>query len=155
MILLSACLGGDNCKYNGGNNFRPEWNKNLEKLEYLPVCPEILGGLPVPRPPCEIKGGSGIDVLAGYARVIGADGSDFTDYFLRGAYKTLLLAKNAGINTAVFKSRSPSCGSCKIYDGTFSSRLMDGDGVTAALLKLHNIKVVDEEYLLETCCPSE
>ena len=155
MILLSACLGGDNCKYNGGNNYRPEWNNNLKKLEYLPVCPEIMGGLPVPRPPCEIKGGSGIDVLAGYARVIGAYGGDFTDYFLRGAYKTLLLAKNAGINTAVFKSRSPSCGSCKIYDGTFSSRLIGGDGVTAALLKLHNIKVVDEEYLMDTDCPSE
>lgn len=149
MILLSACLGGNNCKYNGGNNYRSEWNKNLAKLEYLAVCPETLGGLPVPRPPCEIKGGSGIDVIAGYARVISADGRDLTDYFLRGAYKTLLLAKNAGITTAVFKSRSPSCGSCKIYDGTFSSRLMDGDGVTAALLKLHNIKVVDEEYLLE------
>lgn len=147
MIMLSACLGGVNCKYNGGNNYRSEWSQILGQQEYLSVCPETMGGLPVPRPPCEIRGGTGLDVIAGYARVIAADGRDVTDHFLLGAYKTLLMAKRAGVDTVVFKSRSPSCGSGKIYDGTFRSRLIDGDGVTTALLKLHKIKVVDENSL--------
>lgn len=147
MKIISACLGGINCKYNGGNNYQQVFKDMTDKGDCRLICPETTGGLPVPRLACEIKGGTGLDVIAGYARVIDQLSRDLTDYFLAGAYQTLLVAKNAGADTAILKSRSPSCGVGKIYDGTFSGKLIAGDGVTTALLKLHGLKVINsDEY---------
>lgn len=144
MKIISACLCGINCKYNGGNNLVPALKELAEKENALLVCPETMGGLPVPRSACEIKGGTGLDVIAGHARVTDTEGCDLTDFFLAGAYEVLTMAKKAGIDSAILKSRSPSCGAGKIYDGSFKSRLIDGDGVTSALLKLHDIQVITE-----------
>lgn len=148
--MISACLCGINCKYNGSSNYEPHFKKLAASEPCILVCPETIGGLPVPRIPCEIFGGTGREVIAGFALVIDRNGHDLTDYFIEGAYQTLVLAKNKGINTAILKSRSPSCAVGKIYNGTFSSETIDGDGVTAALLKIHGIKVIsDEAYLLQ------
>lgn len=147
MILISACLCGVNCKYSGGNNLHPEFLKLLKNGEVLPVCPEQLGGLTTPRSTSEITGGTGQDVLEGQAKVTNRE-TDLSSYFVKGAYETLHLAEQAGIKTAILQPRSPSCGCGKIYDGTFSGRLIEGDGVTAALLKQHGIKVWNaDEYL--------
>lgn len=150
MKMISACLCGVNCKYNGGNNFEPRLKELMDSEECILICPETCGNLPVPRNACEIKGGTGKDVIAGYAKVIDTKGRDLTDYFLTGAYKTLLEAKKAGVDYAILKSRSPSCGTDKIYDGTFSSNIISGDGVTSALLRMHGITVInDQDYLLK------
>jgi uncharacterized protein YbbK (DUF523 family) len=127
MRIVSACLCGINCKYNGDNNRHEEFVKELRDGQVLPLCPEQLGGLPTPRGACEIKGGSGEDV---------------------GAQECLAIMRLAGVDEAVLQRRSPSCGAGKIYNGSFSGRLIEGDGVTAALLKKYGIKVWnDEDYL--------
>lgn len=147
MKLISACLCGMNCKYNGGNNSHPYFLELLKQGEILPICPEQLGGLPTPRASCEILGGSGANVLQDKAKVITKAGEDLSAWFIKGAQESLQLAKQAGISEAILQSRSPSCGCGKIYDGMFSGNLITGDGVTAALLKLHGIKVWnDEDY---------
>ena len=148
MRVVSACLCGINCKYNGDNNKHEEFVKELRDGQVLPLCPEQLGGLTTPRSACEIEGGSGEDVLAGRARVINAAGEDLTVFFIKGAQECLAIMRQAGIDEAVLQRRSPSCGVNKIYDGSFSSHLIAGDGVTAALLRKHGIKVWnDEDYL--------
>lgn len=149
MKLISACLCGVNCKYNGLNNSDPYFLALLKQGEVLPVCPEQLGGLPTPRPSCEIIGGTGIDVLHGKAKIINKDGEECSAAFIKGAQECLKLAQTAGITEAILQSRSPSCGSGKIYDGTFSGRLIPGDGVTAALLKTHGMKVMNDEEFKE------
>lgn len=111
----------------------------------LPVCPEVLGGAPVPRPPCELGGGTGAAILAGTARACTASGSDVTKILIEGARRTLQLAVKYGIKKAILKSKSPSCGKGEIYDGTFSRSLRRGDGVTTALLKRHRIKIYTEK----------
>lgn len=114
----------------------------------LPVCPEQLGGLPTPRPPAEIVGGSGEDVLDGTARVLTCDGIDITDNYLRGAREVLRLAQLAGAQEVILKERSPSCASCEIYDGSFTGKLKAGCGVTTALLRRNGFRVVsDVEYI--------
>lgn len=145
MIMISGCLLGINCKYNGGNNLNPKIMSNLRGKPLIVVCPEAMGGLSIPRSPCEIQGGDGHDVLAGRARVVSYEGHDVTRYFLDGAFECLRLARLNDVKVAVLKKRSPSCGNGKIYDGTFSSVVVDGDGVTAALLKSHGIEILDEE----------
>ena len=148
MLVVSACLCGINCKYNGANNAQEYFINELREGHVIPICPEQLGGLTTPRAACEILGGSGEDVLAAQARVIDADGYDLTLQFIQGARECLSLVKRAGINEAVLQRRSPSCGAGKIYNGSFSGQLIDGDGVTTALLKKHGIKVWnDEDYL--------
>jgi uncharacterized protein YbbK (DUF523 family) len=144
LILTSACLCGVNCKYNGLNNLHPRFLELLEQNQVLPVCPEQLGGLCTPRYPSEILKGSGIDVLEGRSPVITSTGRDVTEQFIRGAKETLNIARLAKIKLAVLKSHSPSCGVGQIYDGTFTSSLTSGDGVTAALLKKHNIRVISD-----------
>jgi uncharacterized protein YbbK (DUF523 family) len=111
------------------------------------VCPEVDGGLGTPRPPAEILGGDGGDVLAGRARVITADGRDVTAAYLSGARRALETARRVGAERAILKSRSPSCGSDSIYDGSFAGRTRAGEGVTAALLRANGIQVSTEEEL--------
>ncbi|MCK4452122.1 MAG: DUF523 domain-containing protein, partial [Anaerolineae bacterium] len=107
--------------------------------------PEVAGGLPTPRPPAEIQGGDGGDVLEGRARVVNIEGKDVTAEFLAGARKALRVAQRWDIKEAILKARSPSCGVGPIYDGSFSGRLVEGDGVTAALLEREGIIVRNED----------
>lgn len=139
MILVSACLVGVDCTWDGSNRLVPKIKEMADKKQAIAVCPEMLGGRTVPRTPSEIRGGSGEDVLDGRAKVFDEKGKDVTDAFLRGAYAALELAKKYNIKKAVLKSKSPSCGVGEIYDGTFSGRLIEGNGVTAALLKREKI----------------
>lgn len=141
-ILISACLLGVDCRYDGGNSRNDNALKLYKNHELIPVCPEEAGGLSTPRPAVEIVGGDGNDVLDGKARVLTADGVDKTDEFLKGAKFALELAQAQGATTVILKSRSPSCGCGEIYDGTFSSTIVSGDGVTTALLKRHGIEVI-------------
>lgn len=143
-IIVSACLAGCPCRYDG----KAQTNKDAAMLvaegKAVPVCPECMGGLPTPRVPAEIAGGSGEDVLSGKARVIASDGKvrlDVTDAFVKGAEKALQAALEAGADEAILKANSPSCGFGTIYDGTFSGARKDGNGVAAALLSANGIKV--------------
>ena len=137
MDIVSACLCGINCKYDGKNNLNKNLKERVMRGELLPVCPEVLGGLPIPRIPCEIRNG----------RVYTKDGRDVTKQFTDGARKTLEIAKAAGAKKAFFKQRSPSCGCGKIYNGNFTGKTIEGDGITAALLKQNGIEVLTEEDL--------
>lgn len=145
--LVSACLLGINCRYDGQNNLNEKVMRLAAKEVLIPVCPEQLGGLETPREPMGITGGGGSEVLDGKARVtINRIGRDVTENLVRGAEETLKIAKSSGVREAIFKARSPSCGCGKIHDGT-SPRLVEGDGVTAALLKRNGIRVITEDDL--------
>ncbi len=145
MLLVSACLAGINCKYNNESNEIKEVMDLVRDGRAVLVCPEQLGGLTTPRSACEIKGGSGVDVLDGKASVVTKEGKDVTKEFVKGAYETLKIAKLYDVNKAILKARSPSCGKDHIYDGTFSSKKRKGHGVTVALLIRNGIDIVDEE----------
>ena len=146
MILVSACLVGTRCRYDGGGYDRyPELSRMVEEGRALPVCPEQLGGLPTPRPPAEIQAGDGTDVLAGNARITRQDGTDVTAEFLAGARKTLEIARLHGASAAILKARSPSCGCKQVYDGRFDGTLKPGKGVTAAMLEEAGLAVYDED----------
>ncbi|MCB2308259.1 DUF523 domain-containing protein [Clostridium estertheticum] len=147
MIIVSSCLCGINCRYDGSNNLDTRVLKLLNEGKALPVCPEQLGGLATPREPCEILNGNGLDVIEGKATIIGAKNNDLTSSFLKGAYETLKIVEKIGATTAILKARSPSCGVSKIYDGKFSGTLRPGNGVTAELLLSKGIKVFTEEDL--------
>ena len=136
-ILISACLVGDNVKYDGGNNKNPLIEKLLEKYELVPFCPEVEGGLPIPRHPSEQKG----------KQVINDIDEDVTDEFERGADLALNICLYLKITKAILKERSPSCGVHFIYDGTFSHKVIPGMGVTAALLKRKGIEVYSEDEI--------
>jgi len=145
MLLVSGCLIGQKCRYNMLTEVIPELKEMVDKGEAVPICPEQLGGLPTPRPPAEIRGGDGIKVLSGRAKVINSEGVDVTKKFIKGASDALVVAKDNNVTEAVFKTRSPSCGCGGIYDGTFSGTMKKGDGVTTALLMRHGINVITEE----------
>ena len=138
-VIISACLLGVDCKYDGGNNRMPE--DTIEKLtgkyELIPVCPECYGGLTTPRTPSERLGD----------KVVSKTGADVTGQFHKGAAAALYLARLFDVKIAILKANSPSCGSGTIYDGTFTGTLVPGDGVTAELLKAHGIKIIDENAL--------
>ncbi len=136
-ILVSACLLGENCKYNGGNNRCEKVCELLKKYKIIPVCPETAGGLPVPRKPAEISGN----------KVLMSDGTDVTSEFEKGAKLTLEAAIAYSCKKAVLKAKSPSCGSNKIYDGTFSKKIVNGDGITAKLLKENGVVIFTEEEI--------
>ena len=136
-ILISACLVGENCKYNGGNNLHPQIDALLEKYDLIPFCPEEEGGLPTPRNPSEVKGES----------VFMDNGKDVTENFLKGAKIALMLCLFLKIKIAVLKERSPSCGTHQIHDGSFSEKLINGMGVTAKLLKENGIEVYSEDEI--------
>lgn len=133
--VVSACLAGQACRYDGRSNLRPAIAALAREGKALPVCPEVLGGLPVPRPPCEQKEG----------RVFTADGEDKTSEFISGAEAALYLAEEYGCSVAILKARSPSCGCDRIYDGTFTRTLRDGDGLFAALLRKKGFTLFTEE----------
>ncbi|MQB00819.1 MAG: DUF523 domain-containing protein [Actinobacteria bacterium] len=146
-ILVSACLAGCECRFDGSSNLVRTVVDLAEKGRAVLVCPEEDGGLPTPRPPAEIVGGDGHDVLAGRANVVTQSGVDVTDVYLAGARVALERAQGAGARRAILKSRSPSCGSGALYDGTFTRTLRAGDGVTAALLRENGIEVLTEADL--------
>ncbi len=135
MILVSACLVGLNCRYNGkssSNNFILDL---VKEGRAIPICPEQLGGLSTPRVPAEQIG----------QRIFGKDGSDLTIDFQRGVIEALKFALLINCKKAILKSKSPTCGTCKVYDGTFSNTLVDGDGMFASALKNAGIEVLSEK----------
>ncbi len=134
-VLVSACLLGYNCRYKGDNCKDTGVCDLDEYYNLIAICPEQLGGLPTPRLPSEIVDG----------KVMNTMGEDNTSAYLKGAQATLEIAKKYNAKFAVLKSRSPSCGCGKVYDGTFSGSLVDGDGITAKLLKENGINVFTEE----------
>ena len=138
-LLVSACLLGENCRYSGGNNYCPAAAALGERYELIPVCPEVLGGLPTPRPCAERVG----------ERVINRAGEDVTAAFRLGAERVLETALAQGITRAVLKERSPSCGSGQIYDGAFTGRVIPGQGVTAELLSDRGVAVYGESRIHE------
>ena len=135
--MVSACLAGVNCKYNGGNNRNEKVLAFMEGHEVVPVCPEVMGGLPTPRFPCEIVNGI----------VINTEGESKDKEYRTGAAICLEIAKEQGIDLAILQSRSPSCGVRQIYDGTFTGKLIEGSGVFARLLMENGFKVLDAEDL--------
>ncbi|MGF7086482.1 uncharacterized protein YbbK (DUF523 family) [Kroppenstedtia sanguinis] len=143
--IVSACFAGVHCRYDKKHNLIEEIRKLVQEGKAIPVCPEQMGGLSTPRNPAEIVGGDGDDVLEGKAKVIDNRGNDVTQQFVEGAQEALAMAQSVGATEAILKERSPSCGSCRIYDGTFSKSKKAGRGVTAALLRRHGIRVVSEE----------
>ena len=138
-ILVSACLLGVYCRYNGERKQMDGIERLMECAELIPVCPEILGGLPTPRPAAERVGD----------RVMNREGADVTEAYRRGAEETLRLAELFGAKMALLKERSPSCGMGKIHDGSFLGRIVDGSGVTAELLAAHGISVYGESCIDE------
>lgn len=149
MIIVSACLLGLNSKYNGKTNANALLQKYSAMAKYIPVCPEQLGGLPTPRVPVEIIGGTGQDVLCGRCVAQGEQGEVVTSEFILGAKEVFKIVEMVTVTAAILKERSPSCGVNFIYDGSFSLRIKAGQGVTAALLKEHNIPIYSEEELTE------
>ena len=139
MYLISACLVGVKCRYDGMNIPAKELELLFQKGEALPVCPELLGGLACPRECCEIDKTPGSSL-----KVISKSNQDLSAAFLLGAAKTLEICKLLHIHTAILKSKSPSCGYGEIYDGSFSGRLIAGNGITAQLLAQNNIAVFNE-----------
>lgn len=148
-ILVSACLLGESCRYNGQGYQLPHFVESLQKYKVIPICPEVLGGLSVPRPPCEIKAGDGNGVWQKTAGVFTESGLDRTAAFQRGARKALAIADKSGAKLAILKDNSPSCGSNQIYDGSFCNRKADGVGVTTALLQKQGIRVMAEQDWIE------
>lgn len=138
-ILVSACLLGENCKYNGGNNRNERVLKYVEGHEVIPVCPEMLGGLPCPRKPVEWVG----------ERVLTRDGDDCTEAFRLGVQRALDMIGNRQVDLAILQSRSPTCGVKQIYDGTFSGVRIDGQGALARSLKERGIPLLDAEDVPE------
>lgn len=140
-FLVSACLAGIRCRYDGTSFPVPEIIKLVESGKAIPFCPEELGGLSTPRDACELQN------INGLIKVTGRSGEDYTGEFIRGAELSLKLANDNGIKKSILKARSPSCGYREIYDGTFSGRRIRGNGITAGLLSENGIEVFSEESM--------
>ena len=138
-ILISACLVGDKCKYDGHTNYSPLIKELLEKYELVPFCPEVEGGLPTPRKPSERKGD----------KVINNAGKDVTKNFQQGAEKDLNICTYLNIKIAILKEKSPSCGVNQIHDGNFTGKLIKGEGITTELLRKNGITVYTENQIEE------
>ncbi len=138
MILVSACLAGVECRYDGSSFPIPEVVEMVRRGEAIPICPELLAGLPIPRPPAEHRDG----------KIVSKNGQDFTADYLSGAKIGAEIAQLIACKKAILKSRSPSCGSGWIYDGTFSGVRIQGNGVFAKMLKDNNVIVFTEESFL-------
>ncbi len=147
MILVSSCLLDIFSKYDGNSNACALLMEYSHLGKYIPVCPEQLGGLPTPRPPVEIIGGSGEDVLFNGNKALNEHGQDVTQQFIKGAGEVSKIARTFPVTAAILKERSPSCGSAIIYDGTFAHIIKPGQGVTAALLRKHKIPIYSETQL--------
>ena len=139
VILVSACLLGENCKYNGGNNRNERVLRYVQGHEVIPVCPEVLGGLPCPRKPVEWVG----------ERVLTRDGDDCTENFRIGVQRALEVIVDQHVDLAILQSRSPTCGVKQIYDGTFSGVRIDGQGALAKALAAQGIPLMDAEDVPE------
>jgi uncharacterized protein YbbK (DUF523 family) len=140
-LLVSSCLAGVPCRYDANARPNADIVAAVERGEAVALCAEQLAGLPTPRPPAEIVGGDGVDVLRGNATVITGSGEDVTEQFRDGAERVARIATSLGIDRAILQARSPSCGCGRIYDGTHTGTLKDGDGVAAAALKESGIHV--------------
>lgn len=140
-VLVSSCLAGMPCRYDGNARPDPAIVEAVRAGRAIPACAEQLGDLPTPRPPAEIVGGDGGDVLDGTAAVIDIHGKDVSAPFVRGAEIVADIAAKRGITEAVLQARSPSCGCGTVYDGSHSGELVSGDGVLTALLKRRGIRV--------------
>lgn len=141
-LLISACLAGENVKYDGGNNLVDEFEILKENFELQYVCPEVQAGMVIPRLPCEITSYRPLKIENEY-------GIDNKDFFIEGSKIALDLAQRLNIKYALLKSNSPSCGNEKVYDGNFNGTLIDGAGVTAKTLSDHGIKVFNETQINE------
>lgn len=139
-ILVSACLLGVSCRYDGGDNEIPQLAVIGQEAELVPFCPEIYGGLPTPREPSERSG----------ERVVSKSGVDVSEQFTKGAREAARVAQMLGCEAAILKERSPSCGTHQVYDGTFSSVRIPGSGVTAERLRRDGMRLFSEEEL-EAC----
>ena len=150
-LLVSACLLGDPVRYDGRS--KPLHEEDLEGLlaqgRGIRFCPEVAGGLPVPRPAAEIQGGDGDAVIAGVAKVLTREGEDVTDCFIAGAKQALALCRQHQVTAAVLSEASPSCGSSQIYDGSFTRSSIAASGVTTALLRQHGIEVFNQHQLAD------
>ena len=138
-IAVSACLLGENCKYSGGNNISEELLSLLSGHEVIPVCPEVLGGLPVPRVPAEIVDGV----------VMNRDGVSVDEEFRRGAAEALEICRREKADLVILQPRSPSCGVGSVYDGTFSGKRIPGNGIFAALAMENGFRVESAEEIIE------
>ncbi|MDD9174019.1 DUF523 domain-containing protein [Aliivibrio sp. S2TY2] len=148
-VLVSSCLLGCKVRYDG-NNLEvntSEFDEFIESNDIISFCPEVAGGLPIPRIPAEICGGTGNDVLDGSAKILGKDGSDVTKAFLNGAELTLKMCLDNDVEYAVLTESSPSCGSSSVYNGKFEGVKVSGKGVTCTLLENHGIKVTSQHQL--------
>lgn len=143
-VVVSACLLGENCKYNGGNNLNKTVQEMVNGRKVIPVCPEVLGGLGCPRVPCEIVNG----------RVMTKDGRDVDSRFRKGALLALEEAKKEGASLAILQGASPSCGAYEIHDGSFSGKLVPGSGVFASLLSENGIRTLDA-FEIRKAVPSD
>lgn len=148
MIVISACLVGEKVRYDGNHKLDLFYKNLIDEKKAISICPEILGGLQVPREPAEIIGGDGYDVWNDQAKVMTVTGRDVTIQFKEGAKRALSIIKDLNANIVILKSDSPSCGSTVIYDGTFTGNKKEGVGVTTALFTLNDINVYDEKNFL-------
>lgn len=148
MIVISACLVGEKVRYDGNHKLDLFYKNLIDEKKAISICPEILGGLQVPREPAEIIGGDGYDVWNDQAKVMTVKGRDVTIQFKEGAKRALSIIKDLNADTVILKSDSPSCGSTVIYDGTFTGNKKEGVGVTTALFTLNGINVYDEKTFL-------
>lgn len=147
MILVSACLLGIDCKYNGSNNDNAKVKEYLKNKAFVIACPEQLGGLTTPRDPSEIVKCDKDGIINENYKIISNKYVDVTRNFIKGANETLKIAKIYNCKEAILKDGSPSCGSNFIYDGSFTGNKIIGEGVTAKLLRENNIKVISENDL--------
>lgn len=146
LILVSACLCGENCKYTGGNNYNEKVMEFIKGKDVVYICPEQMGGLETPRDPAEIVG-SAKDVIEKNGKVISNKGNDVTQEFLKGAYEVLQIAKEKKVKMAILKAKSPSCGRGTVYDGTFTGNKISGNGITVELLLKNGIEVLNEDMI--------
>ena len=148
-VLVSACLLGERVRYHGGDAelTHPILERWRREGRIVPLCPEVEGGLPVPRPPAEIQGGGGEEVLQKVAFVRRSDGVNVTEHFTRGAEVAVATARQHGITIALLKDLSPSCGTSAIYGGTFNGARVSGEGVTAAALRRAGVRVFGDHEI--------
>lgn len=145
VVLVSACLIGEACRFDGRSKRSERVMAALEGKEVVPMCPEVGSGLPIPRPPVELSGGTGVDVWAGRARALEREGGvDRTEAFQRGARMALEAARKFGATVALMKEKSPSCGTQRVYE---AGKLRPGEGIAAALLRAEGITVLSDEDL--------